>query len=60
MKICLTLTAKLAAIVVHAQELFSLDGRVIDEHELCGLINDPEVREWIASLGALAPVKRIK
>lgn len=37
-----------------------MDGRkVFDESALLSAARDPEVQEWIKSLGALAPVKRI-
>jgi len=54
----LSLAAKLAGIVVHADELMSVDGRGVDRTALLCGINDPEVKAWIESLGALAPVKR--
>lgn len=56
-----TLVSKLASVVVHADELFSTDGRkVFDEAALLTAARDPEVQAWIKSLGALAPIKRIK
>lgn len=53
-----TLAAKLAAIVVHADELHSPGGHHFDHTALLGAINDPEVQEWIKECGPLAPVKR--
>jgi hypothetical protein len=56
----ITLASKLASVVVHADELFSVDGRrVFDEVALLNAARDPEVQEWIKSLGALAPAKRV-
>lgn len=55
-----SLACKLASIAVHADELFSADGRMVfDEQALVGVARDPEVLAWIKELGPLAPVKRI-
>lgn len=58
LNLSMSLAAKLGAVVVHADELFSPDGHNVDKDALEALLNDPEVRRWIKSLGALAPVKR--
>ena len=55
----LVLLVKLGSIVVHADETLSSDGRAIDRNVTIGLINDPEVQEWIEQMGALLPHKRI-
>lgn len=56
-----SLACKLASVVVHADELFSVDGRkVFDEAALLSAARDPEVSQWVESLGPLAPVKRRK
>lgn len=58
-EISASLASKLASVVVHADELFSPDGRIgFDEHALEQAARDPEVQEWVKSLGPLAPVKR--
>ena len=58
-KISASLASKLASVVVHADELFSADGRIgFDTEALKQSARDPEVQDWIKSLGALAPVKR--
>lgn len=53
-----TLAAKLAAVVVHADELFSPDGHDYDRTALLGAARDPEVQDWLQRCGPLAPVKR--
>lgn len=53
-----TLQAKLAAIVVHADEMLGPDGHHFDTAALRALVVDPEVAAWVESLGPLAPVKR--
>lgn len=55
----MVLLIKLGAIAVHADELISVDGREVDKLVLQGLLDDPEVREWIRSMGPLLPVKRL-
>jgi hypothetical protein len=56
-----SLACKLASVVVHADELFSVDGRkLFDEEALLTVARDAEVQEWVRSLGPLAPVKRVK
>lgn len=60
-EISASLASKLASVVVHADELFSVDGRkVFDESALLTAARDAEVQAWIESLGPLAPVKRRK
>lgn len=56
----LALCCKLASIVVHTDELFSPDGRVVDKDALKTVIEDPEVKEWIRQMtkAGMAPVKR--
>jgi hypothetical protein len=49
----------LASIAVHADELFSPDGRIgFDTEALKQSARDPEVLAWVKVLGPLAPVKR--
>lgn len=42
-----TLVIKLASIAVHAEELFSADGREADKAAIEGLLQDHEVREFL-------------
>ena len=53
-----SLAAKLAAIVVHADEMLSPDGHEFDKFALQQALADPEVVAWIKACGPLAPVKR--
>jgi hypothetical protein len=63
MKAAMTLTpglaSKIASVIVHADELFSPDGRNLDKIPLKQALNEPDVKAWIKSLGPLAPVKRL-
>lgn len=54
------LVAKLASIVVHADEMSSPDGHPFDKEALRRLVGDAEVVEWMrrVSRAGLAPVKR--
>ena len=53
-----TLLMKLGSIVVHADEATEPGGHSFDIAALRPLIEDPEVKEWIKSMGALLPLKR--
>jgi hypothetical protein len=53
-----TLAAKLAAAVVHADELHSPGGHPLDQTALLAAVRDPEVQDWLQRCGPLAPVKR--
>lgn len=53
-----SLAAKLAAVVVHADEMLSPDGHALDRVALKAAITDPEVVEFLGAVGPLAPVKR--
>lgn len=53
-----TLAAKLAAVVVHADELFGPGGHDFDRQALLGAARDPEVQDWLQRCGPLAPRKR--
>lgn len=55
----LSVLVKLGSIVVHADELFSPDGRDIDKQMVESLLRDPEVVDWIREMGALLPLKRV-
>lgn len=56
----LGLLVKLGSIAVHAEEMFSPDGRGFDEIALKSVLADPEVKEWIVEMGELLPLKRRK
>jgi hypothetical protein len=58
MELPITLVAKLAAIVVHADEMLSPTGHDYDRIALLSAITDPEVKNWIVSVREFAPVKR--
>jgi len=52
---------KLASIVVHAQELLSVDGREADRQALIPLLNDLDIKKWISQFEpVLLPIKRRK
>lgn len=55
-----SLLVKLGSIAVHAEELTQPGAHSLDLAALRGLLNDPEVREWLAAADALAllPIKR--
>lgn len=52
------LAAKIASVVVHADEMLSAKGHHFDKAALDVALHDPDVQAWIKALGALAPVKR--
>ena len=56
----LTILVKLGSIVVHVEEMLSPDGHDFDRQAILSGLSDPEVREWLAAMDALAllPVKR--
>lgn len=51
---------KLGSIIVHLEEVLSPKGHSFDRYALQTLWDDPEVKEWIAQMNAMAmlPVKR--
>ena len=53
-----TLAAKIASVVVHADEMLSADGHPFDKTALEQALQDPDVVRWISDLGPLAPRKR--
>lgn len=55
-----TLLVKLGSIAVHAEEILSPKGHAFDKAALQTLFNDPDVKDWIAQMSAMAmlPVKR--
>jgi len=54
----ITLLAKLGSIALHAQEMISHSGHAVDHTVLRNLLDDPEVKAWMKSMGAYLPVKR--
>jgi hypothetical protein len=54
----LPLLCKLGSIVVHCDEARSPSGHNLDLLALDTLLADPEVKNWISSMGALLPLKR--
>ena len=56
----LSLLIKLGSIAVHADEMLSPGGHDFDRIALMGLMDDPEVKEWIKQMDAMAflPKKR--
>ena len=59
-KISSGLVIKLASVAVHAQELMSPKGHMLDKSAIQGLLIDPEVAECLQELKELGllPVKR--
>lgn len=53
-----SLGAKLAAIVVHADEYFGPEGHDYDRDALAALLTDAEVIAWLRDIGPLAPHPR--
>lgn len=56
----LSLQAKLGSITVHAEEFISPGGHPFDRDALKALLQDGEVKQWLAEMRemALLPVKR--
>ncbi len=54
----ITLLAKLGSIAVHANQMISSSGHAFDHTALRNLLDDPEVKSWMKSMGAYLPVKR--
>lgn len=55
-----SLLCKLGSIAVHADEMMRNDGHELDRVAITSLLDDPEVKAWIADMtsAALLPVKR--
>lgn len=50
---------KVASIVVHVQEALSAKGHAFDLTAIEGLLGDPEVKAWVATIPeVMLPVKR--
>mgnify|MGYP001566040157 CR=1 FL=1 len=56
----LTLLVKLGSLVIHIEEMLSDTGHSFDIDAITSLLNDKEVKTWIAEMNkdALLPVKR--
>ena len=56
----ISLLSKLGSIAVHADEMLSPKGHDFDKIALTSLLNDPEVKAWIAAMDKMAmlPKKR--
>lgn len=56
----LSLLCKLASIAVHADEMLSPGGHQFDKIAITSVLNDPEVKEFIALMAknSLVPLKR--
>jgi len=52
------LLCKLGSVLVHADELISSKGHAFDRHALEQLVNDPDVKEWLAQMDALAMIPK--
>lgn len=57
LKPSVSLLAKLGSIVVHTEESIET-GHLFDRMAVNGLLGDPEVREWIGGMNALAMLPR--
>ena len=58
LKPSVALLCKLGSAVVHAEELLSPKGHVLDKEALGSLLTDPEVKDWVKAMGVYLPVKR--
>jgi hypothetical protein len=54
----LTLLCKLGSLAVHIDEALSDDSHLYDWTAIHMLLDDPEVKQWIADMGPLLPKKR--
>ena len=53
-----SLLCKLGSVLVHADELISSNGHAFDRHALEQLVADPDVKEWLAQMDAMAMIPR--
>ena len=53
-----TLLCKLGSVLVHADELISSKGHAFDRHALEQLVDDPDVKEWLSQMNAMALIPR--
>lgn len=54
----LTLLVKLGSIAVHVEELMSPQGHHFDKAALGSLLDDAEVKTWLAKMEALAMIPK--
>jgi len=54
----LSILVKLGSIAVHVDEMLGPGGHNFDRIALQQLLNDPEIKAWIADMGGYLPVKR--
>lgn len=54
----ITVLVKLGSIAVHVEELASPTGHHFDKIAVASLLNDPEVKDWIAQMNAMAMIPR--
>ena len=61
LKPSMAVLCKIGSALVHLDEARGVGGHVFDMQTFKTLMNDPEVREWLGGMGALAliPLKRI-
>jgi len=52
------LLCKLGSIAVHVDEMLSADGHAFDRVALQALMDDPDVKEWLAAMDKMAMVPR--
>ncbi len=53
-----SLLSKLGSIVVHAEELLSSSGHHFDRDALLTVVADPEVKEWLRQMDAMAMIPK--
>lgn len=60
MKPQMSVLVKLGSIAVHVEEMLSPKGHEFDKAAIQTLLDDPEVREWLAAMDAMSflPKKR--
>lgn len=54
------LLCKLGSVIVHADELASPGGHAFDKVALDQLLADPEVREWLRQMDAMAMIPKMR
>jgi len=58
LKPAITLLVKLGSIAAHVDELASPSGHIFDKIAVAGLLNDPEVKDWLAQMNKMAMIPR--
>lgn len=55
-----SILSKLGSLAVHLEELTSNNGHEFDRAAVGSILNDPEIRQWLKEMNAMAmlPVKR--